>query len=284
MVKNNTDYRLINSGNIVDNSFVSFSYYNNSKSADLKIGELIDACNVQQTLPLTLYAIGIEKICPVDLKKSAQMSWCKPNESDISFLFSHGYLVKVQISCEFFKQEYYTLSDRGWNCYSNREFAHYLSSLKYIHNLHDMDRIIGLRKTLIVPNFLRYSVVKISKECVLQTLFIHEFFKRYARNYIALQDKMHEMIFGSMISKQALYACSAISEKFRSIEYANDILSKLCAQEKFVIIVATKSSIPIIQSALRNPRKEHIIYAVIAENYAMRTGDCAPVGVPFSTS
>ena len=283
-MNNNADYGAICSSNIVESSVVSFSSYNSSKSADLKIGELIDACNVQQTLPLTLYAIGIEKICPVDLKKSAQMSWCKPNESDISFLFSHGYLVKVQISCEFFKQEYYTLSDKGWNCYSNREFAHYLSSLKYMYNLHDMDHIIGLRKTLIVPNFLRYSVVKTSKECVLQTLFIHEFFKRYARNYIALQDKMHEMIFGSMVSKQALYACSAISEKFRLIEYANDILSKLCAQEKFVIIVATKSFIPIVQNILQNAREEQILYAVIAENYAMRTGDCAPVSVPFSTS
>ena len=257
---------------ILENAQVE--YADNPSADTLNVREFKSAVQRIPGIPSVLRWFAEEKLYSQGQAGNSETGCVCANESEaMEYLIREGYIVQVSVRSRLLSGTYYTLSDKGWACYANRDVESFLQN-----DFQDRDCIHYAM--LPVPKTMRIDSVGLNGMMAVRMALIHEFFVQAKMNASIIVSPEESCAYGFSIAETGCIVFPAIFNANADMQKAarDRILPLFGNFASIVLIVPRKTDIALLAEALAldETAGEHVFFSVQEDhfdNYDMH-GNC----------
>lgn len=259
---------------ILEDAKVEVEYADNPSADALNVREFKSAVQRIPGIPSVLRWFAEEKLYSQGQAGNSETGCVCANESEaMEYLIREGYIVQVSVRSRLLSGMYYTLSDKGWACYANRDVESFLQN-----DFQDRDCIHYAM--LPVPKTMRIDSVGLNGMMAVRMALIHEFFVQAKMNASIIVSPEESCAYGFSIAETGCIVFPAIFNANVDMQKAarDRILPLLGYFASIVLIVPRKTDIALLTEALAldETTGEHVFFSVQEnhfDNYDMH-GNC----------
>ena len=242
---------------------VSMTITDNTTAASLKAGAYKNLCREKPEAPKTMFWFGLEKLQDEAQFSNSLGEFHVPSLDTIVHLCEQGYLASFALDSSLLSKRYLTLSEKGWSCYTKQEVLEFLSS--------DLSANKGISRSLIVPEFLRSSVVTWDEQTAISIAFIREFFSKYHRNYQVFLNSHSGLVCADHIADNVTRVCSCIFVEGKEQENLNALqeqLAELQENDTLILVVYAEQDIRILSETMKISSLS-VVFSVVEDAYKL---------------
>lgn len=257
---------------ILEDAKVEVEYADNPSADALNVREFKSAVRSIPGIPSVLRWFAEEKLYSQGQAGNSETGCVCANESGaMEYLVREGYIVQVSVRSRLLSGTYYTLSDKGWACYTNRGVEGFLQNAF-------QNRDCIHYAMLPVPKTMRIEFAGLNGMMAVRMALIHEFFVQTKMNASIIVDPVESCAYGFSIAETGCIVFPAIFNANVDMQKAarDRILPLLGNFASIVLIVPRKTDIALLADALAMDETtgEHVFFSVQEnhfDNYDMHS-------------
>lgn len=246
-------------------SEATFEYADNRPASELRASEFKSAVQQKHDIPYILKWLAEEKFYTLGQVGDSQKNYiCPAYAGTMEYLVKHGYITKITVHSCIVSGEYYTLSDKGWACYTKHDVAQFLK------NEYNKNEKVNHAK-LPVPKSVQMSSKDMDSLKAVTIALLHEYSVRKQSHSIIFS--LPSYTFAISLAEKQVGVFSAVFNAEEDVESAikgiSDFIKNTGDGRQFVIIVADKSDMDTVRAifAERDELWETLTYCVLNEDY-----------------
>ena len=248
---------------------VACEYTGNKPASEFHLSLLRSAVRKMGDIPAVLKWFAEEKLYSPEQDNIPDPALHRPPYAEaMKYLIQFGYLAKISIISSILTREYYTLSDKGWACFTKKDGAQFSSDFRAQDGCVD-------RMGLSTPSAVLMSTADLDGFTAVRLALIHEFFTRAKKDAILLKTPDTGSVLGLSVSESPILACAAVLDGKENPQCFIDCLAALIKTRpengELVLIVACRQDASILLGALPEECRtaDRIRFSIADEDFVL---------------